>query len=295
MGSVSGKSAKLINAALEIQETSARDAGAVCYVMSLMAQVSLPHRDPKTRRYVRRNGNIQFFLDDPTGIGLPYGSIPRLVLVWVTTEAFNKKSKELILGDSINQYLRKLKIKPSGGKRGSITRVLNQIERLFNSTLTIRIEDSQGQGYITRHARIVYEFSLWTDRDPNQTPLWENAITLTDEFYKEIIAHPVPLDMRALQVLKQSPIALDYYMWRTYRNSYLKKETTISWKQLQLQFGAGYANDKRGLNNFQQAFMREQKRVVRLYPGAAVRKVRGRVVLVPHKPSVPKLYTDSCE
>ena len=295
MGSVSGKSAKLINAALEIQETSARDAGAVCYVMSLMAQVSLPHRDPKTRRYIRRNGNIQIFLDDPTGIGLPYGSIPRLVLVWVTTEAFNKKSNELILGDSINQFLRKLDIDPSGGERGSITRVQNQIERLFNSTLTIRRVDSQGQGYITRHARIVYEFSLWTGRDPNQTPLWKNAILLSDEFYKEIIAHPVPVDMRVLQEINQSPMAIDVYLWRTHRNSYMTKETPIGWKQLQSQFGAGYANDKRGLNNFQQAFMREQKRVEHLYPGAAVRKVRGRVVLVPHKPSVPKLWTDSCE
>ena len=295
MGFVSGKFAKLIDAGLEIQETPARDAGAVCYVTSLMAQVSLPHRDPKTRRYFRRNGNIQIFLDDPTGIGLPYGSIPRLVLVWVTTEAFNKRSNELILGDSINQYLRKLNIIPSGGKRGSIIRVENQIERLLNSTWTIRIEDGQGQGYITRHARIVSEFSFWSGRDPNQTPLWENAIILTDEFYKEIIAHPVPLDMRVLENIKQSPTAIDIYLWRTYRNSYLTKETTISWKQLQRQFGAGYANDKRGLNNFQQAFMREQKKLELLYPGAAVRKVRGRVVLVPHKPSVPKLCTDSCE
>ena len=295
MGSVSGKAARLINAALEIQETSARDAGAVCYVTSLMAQVSLPHRDPKTRRYIRRNGNIQIFLDDPTGIGIPYGSIPRLVLVWITTEAFNKRSNELILGDSINQYLRKLNIIPSGGKRGSIIRVENQIERLLNSTWTLRIEDGQGQGYITRHARIVSEFSFWSGRDPNQTPLWGNAIILTDEFYKEIIAHPVPLDMRVLENIKQSPTAIDIYLWRTYRNSYMTKETTISWEQLQHQFGAGYANDKRGRNNFQQAFMREQKKVEFFYPGAAVKKVRGRVVLIPHGPSVPKLCTDSCE
>ena len=90
-------------------------------------------------------------------------------------------------------------------------------------------------------------------------------------------------------------MAIDVYLWRTHRNSYMTKETPIGWKQLQSQFGAGYANDKRGLNNFQQAFMREQKRVEHLYPGATVRKVRGRVVLVPHKPSVPKLWTDSCE
>ena len=295
MGSVPGKSAKRINAALEIQKTPAIDAGELCYVMSLMAQISLPHRDPKTRRYFRRNGNIQIFLDDPTGIGLPYGSIPRLVLIWVTTEAVQNKSNKLILGDSINQYLRKLNIIPSGGKRGSITRVQNQIERLFNSTLTIRRVDSQGQGYITRHARIVYEFSLWTGRDPNQTPLWKNAIILTDEFYKEIIAHPVPLDMRVLREIKQSPTAIDIYLWRTYRNSYMTKETTISWKQLQTQFGAGYANDKKGLNNFQQGFMREQKKVELLYPGAEVRQEHGRVVIMQHEPSVPKLSTDACE
>lgn len=295
MASVPDAPEKLVSAALEIQETPAKDAGKIGYITSLMAQASLPHRDPKTQRYIRRNGDIQIFIDDPTGVGIPYGSIPRLTLAWVITEAFKKKNKELILGDSINQFLRELDIIPSGGKRGSIIRVQKQIERLFNITLTIRREDNQGQGYITRHARIVFEFRLWTGRDPNQTQLWENAIILTDEFYKEIIDHPVPFDLRVLRAIKQSPMAIDIYLWRTYRNSYLKKETPVSWEQLQLQFGANYANNKRGRNNFQQAYMREQKRVVAVYPGAKVKLKYGRVILIPCKPSVPKSSTGTCE
>ena len=88
MASVPDAPEKLVNAALEIQETPVKDAGEIGYIISLMAQASLPHRDPKTQRYIRRNGDVQIFPDDPTGVGIPYGSIPRLTLAWVITEAF---------------------------------------------------------------------------------------------------------------------------------------------------------------------------------------------------------------
>ena len=287
---------RLIETAAEIQALPAEDAGTIGFTARLMSLAGLPHKDPGTTHYIRRNGNLQLIMIDPAGqTGLPYGAIPRLVLAWVTTEAVRTQSKRLVLGWSLNEFLRKLDITPGGGKRGSATRVRNQIERLFGSTLTVRYDDGQGQGYVVRHAPVAAEFSLWTGKDPNQAQLWENAIVLSDEFYKEIMDHPVPLDMRILKEIKTSPLAIDIYLWLTYRSSYLRKPTEISWAQLQQQFGAGYAANPRGRTNFQQAFKRELGRVLALYHGANIALEHGRVRLLPGEPSVSKQTEDSVE
>lgn len=40
---------------------------------------------------------------------------------------------------------------------------------------------------------------------------------LSDEFYREIVAHPIPTDLEAVKVLAGRPAVLDLFMWLTYR------------------------------------------------------------------------------
>ncbi len=40
---------------------------------------------------------------------------------------------------------------------------------------------------------------------------------LSDDFYNEVLAHPVPNDLEAVKVLAASPAVLDLYMWLSYR------------------------------------------------------------------------------
>ena len=40
---------------------------------------------------------------------------------------------------------------------------------------------------------------------------------LSDEFYQELIAHPVPNDLESIKVLAASPAVLDLFMWLSYR------------------------------------------------------------------------------
>ncbi len=46
---------------------------------------------------------------------------------------------------------------------------------------------------------------------------FENVIVLSDEFYQEVIAHPIPTDLEAVKVLAAAPAVLDLFMWLTYR------------------------------------------------------------------------------
>ena len=41
---------------------------------------------------------------------LPYGNLPRLLMAWVSTEAVRTQRRELILGRSLSEFMRKLDI-----------------------------------------------------------------------------------------------------------------------------------------------------------------------------------------
>nr|WP_254212150.1 replication protein RepA [Burkholderia multivorans] len=53
-------------------------------------------------------------LVDPE-IGLPYGKLPRLITAWLTREAKRTKSRELVLGRSLNEFAGKLGLSKNGG------------------------------------------------------------------------------------------------------------------------------------------------------------------------------------
>jgi hypothetical protein len=46
---------------------------------------------------------------------------------------------------------------------------------------------------------------------------FENEIVLSDEFFREVIAHSIPTDLEAAKALSSSPAALDLFMWLSYR------------------------------------------------------------------------------
>jgi hypothetical protein len=85
-----------------------------------------------------------------------------------------------------------------------------------------------------------YAEYFWDPLKPEQQSFWESRIVLSEQFFKVLKSAPVPLDWRILKALKQSPMALDLYMWLSYRMFSLKKPQKITWKTLALQFGSDY-------------------------------------------------------
>ena len=78
----------------------------------------------------------------------------------------------------------------------------------------------------------------WNVSRPDAPVLWDSTIQLGEQFFNEIILHPVPLDMNTLRALKRSPLGLDLYLWLVYRTFSLKTPLCLSWRQLFKQFGA---------------------------------------------------------
>lgn len=249
---------RLINQALAIEDEQAQDAGALGFMARAMVQATLPHRKTEGNEFVRKNGSYTLTIMAPSAIGLPYGPVPRLLLAWLTTEAIRTKSRELELGDSMAAFMAELGMSRQGSNIASLK---NQTRRLFSSSITAVYEE--GAGFAVINQTVADRATLWWQQphDHEQAGLWKSTVTLSETFFNEIIDKPVPVDMRAMRVLKKSPMALDIYAWLTYRVSYLKRPTVIPWAGLALQFGSDYAR----LRAFKEAFIAELKKVVLVY------------------------------
>ena len=188
------------------------------FMARLMALCSLPRTNPGNRlQYRRVNGPYTLIMTATGKHKLPFGNLPRLLLAWVTTEAVRTQSRELVLGRSLSGFMRKLGLyNDSGGSRGDLTRLRNQMKRLFGCTVSLVYEDKEKE---IRVSSLVADRAIfwWTTRRPHEVTLWESTIRLGEEFFNEIIRHPVPLDMNTLKALKRSSLGLDLYLWAAYR------------------------------------------------------------------------------
>jgi len=64
------------------------------------------------------------------------------------------------------------------------------------------------------------EARIWYTRNAAQDTLpgeLQNEIVLSDEFFAEIMNHPIPTDMEAAKALSSAPAALDLFTWLSYR------------------------------------------------------------------------------
>lgn len=237
------------------------------FIARAMVLASMPHSKPKNTYFKRQNGDYTLKMIADPEIGLPYGSIPRLLLAWITTEAVRTKKRDLTLGKSLADFMRQLDIEPTGGKTGSIKGLRQQMKRLFATTINCTYSDQDRDTGL--NMLLVDKYDLWwTPKDPEQVGLWESSITLSETFFQEVTTSPIVFYMEALKALRKSPMALDIYMWLTYKNSYAKNPITISWESLQLQFGAGYPMTNKGKQNFKQKFAEALKKVRVAYPEA---------------------------
>jgi hypothetical protein len=259
------------------------------FISRAMVLASMPHSEPKDTYFERKNGHYTLAMQANQKIGLPYGSIPRLLFAWITTEAVKTKERTLVLGKSLSDFMRQLDIEPTGGKKGTITALNEQMKRLFSTTISCTYSDEERDAGL--QMLLVDNYDLWwTPKDPGQLGLLNSTITLSEKFFNEVTKSPVVFYMEALKALRKSPMALDIYMWLTYKNSYSVKPVVISWESLQLQFGAGYPNNSRGKADFKQKFKEALEKVSVVYNDARKLKVlKNGLKYNPGLPHVPKL------
>jgi hypothetical protein len=291
---ITSQQSKLLDAAQAIRLDP--DSIEAAFIARQLVQATLPHKNPgNVPLWKRTNGNltlaIQSGMNVETGksYGYPYGTIPRLLLFWITTEAARTKDRRLELGNHLASFMRQLGLDPSRRGRGSdAVRLRDQMQRLFQAKISFHQtrEENGRKGNAWLNMDVAPKGVLWWDeRQPDQPTLWDSWIQLGEEFFNAITAAPVPVDMRALKALKHSPLALDLYAWATY-TAYQTQKTgqsrSVSWKFLHEQLGSEYAE----IRNFQTKAKAAFRKIKTVYSDLGMEYERGGVKVLPCNPAV---------
>ena len=260
------------------------------FMARLMALCSLPRTNPGNRlQYVRRNGPYSLVMIAGGLNKLPYGNLPRLLLAWVSTEAVRTQSREISLGSSLAEFMRKLGINSdSGGSRGERTRLRNQMDRLFSATVQLIYKDERVEARVSSSVADRTAF-WWNERKPDEPVLFDSKIRLGEDFYNEIVSHPVPIDMNTLKALKRCSLGLDLYLWLTYRTFALRAPLRLSWRHLYHQFDSTPSQpvDKRAVQKFRLKVLRELKKIKLAWQELNYTTAPGVLILLPSTPSIP--------
>jgi len=290
--------ARFIQQALAIQDVDPLDAHSLGYTARILTIATLPHRAQPGDIYERTNGGYRLVVQALPGAGLPFGSYPRLLLAWLSTEIVRTRRRELELGRSMAQFLDRLGLPRSGGRgcaadsperrshsAGTIWRLRRQIVSLFGARFVLHNVSSAGEG--VEILPVGDSIRLWRDEGTDRFP---STLRVSEPFFEHVTRAPVPVDLRALRAIKRSPLALDQYTWLTHRHFVQRAggrtETTIPWSALQSQFGTDYPLDSRGRADFKKAFFLAYRRVQLVYPAARIDDKGSTLAVLSSKPHI---------
>jgi len=265
---------------------------------------TLPHSDPgHVMAWSRTNGNLTLGIVSGVNVktgkpyGIPYGIIPRLILVWMVTEIIRTKSRRLELGNRLADFLLKLDLDPSrGGERSDARRVRQQMEKLLNAIMGFgaSLKDEGRSGYVETDIKITTKRVFWwSDKDPEQTALFGSYIEVSEEFFKAVMKSPHPLDLRVLQHVKDSSLGIDLYTIlnrEAYRAMKDDKPRFLAWEWLLEQTG----NEYKRLDNFRRDALIQVQAILEVHSGLIIKQQKpargqksGLVISNLSTPSIP--------
>ena len=167
--------------------------------------------------YERRNGKFVLQITGHPEFGVPYGQ-DRIVPIFLASLAVRQK-RQAIRFRTASEMLETFGMH-KGGKE--YRRLVAAFERIFGATMFFGTDLMTSKAHVVQRSRFNFlrEAQIWYNRSPDQRVLsedFENVIVLSDEFYQEIMAHPIPTDLEAVNVLACAPAVLDLFMWLSYR------------------------------------------------------------------------------
>ena len=165
----------------------------------------------------RRNGQFVLQVTGHPSYGLPWGQ-DRLVPIFLGTLAIQQQTPRITF-DSAAQMLVTFAMQQGGTQ---YRRLVAAFQRIFGATIFFGTDSQRERAAVVQRARFNFmsEAHIWYSRQPDQKLLpgdCQNVIVLSDEFYREILNHPIPADLEAAKALSSSPAALDLFMWLSYR------------------------------------------------------------------------------
>jgi len=250
------------------------------------AMTSLPHKRIEEPLWRRQGHRTTLLVESGrTGkggwIGVPFGSMARLILLYLQTEAIRTGSPEVELGRSMHAWLSRMDI-PTGGKNYKL--VSEQARRISACRLTF-LTELEGAELRQNGAFVQNAITLTTAADERQPALWQDRVRLDDGFWRSLREHPVPVREEAVRAIGTRSLALDIYIWLAYRLHSLSRSTPVTWTSLHGQFGAGF----KAVRQLKPTFREALRLAMAVYPEARVDLDQAGVILHPSPPAVPRV------
>jgi len=258
--------------------------GAPGYIHAGFAMTALPHKRVDLTEWVRDGADVRLRIEsgkkhDGTAVGVPYGYVARLILLYLQTEAIKTHSREVELGRSMHSWLKAMGLN-SGGKGYEAVR--EQSRRLSLCRLTFyRISEA---GEAVMNGSFVREAILPSRDKGSQLSLWRETVLLDEVFFESLIRHPLPVRESAIRAMSGRSMAIDLYIWLAYRLHHLTRPTRVPWLALHRQFGAGFAQPRQFKAHARDALAL----ALSAYPEARVRVDEDALMLMPSPAPVPE-------
>ena len=297
---------KRVEKNISTEEISSNQLG---FITPTLVQANLPlidphKKNPELNSWTRRNGNFRLTIqplveqeEDGTIIrnyGFPYGVHPRLIIIYICLQVKRYRSPELSLGRCISDFMQNIGIRNTGGE--DYNRVKSQAVRLFTSRVHCRKEGkiTSSRYEMSGDMSIAEKSFLWWDeRESNQAgqlELFDSYVVLKTPFFNSILEKGIPIDLEAVMELRDSCLALDLYMWLTYRVYGIKKDAFVSWKDLKSQTGA----TGKSLKRYREHAITALKKVNRVWPTLKLEDTRGGFIIKKETlPHVKRLFVSS--
>jgi hypothetical protein len=223
---------KKLGAIAEIHERRCDHKSEHAYSARPFVLCGIPVRRPakSSLEYSRQNGRFRLRVIGHPDYGLPFGQ-DRLLLIWIATMAIWQKTREIRFrsGAAILEAFGL----PKDGRY--YKRLIAGFERIFYATFFFSSDRELGEAIVMERQsfRFVKDAKLWyaeSGTSESTMPAQArsaNAIILSEEFWNEIQAHPIPVDLSIVKVLADSPGNLDLYVWLVWRCWTAKGPTSI--------------------------------------------------------------------
>lgn len=251
------------------------------YLHSALCAMSLPARRPKDEMapIIREDGRYTLAITPKpvlrreagemkmTSLGVPFGSYPRVILIYIMSEAVRTGSRNVYLGGSFAEWLRRLGYNnASHGSRGTASLLRGQLDRLLACEWMIRWDDSASDdaAFAVKEVKLANEYAGLRGKDGS----FIKEISLADGFFTHLREHAVPLNEAAIRELKNNPTALDLYTYFAYRLQRINgaRPSMLSWAQLSTHLGSSAESPRK----FRQSIRQSWDLVSAVYPNARV-------------------------
>lgn len=275
-----------IDKSIEISDSPASIDNAT-FMFLPFCQLGFPRSSINKIFFARSCGKMELKIQDGTKGSLsevPFGPAARLILAYICSHSVRFKTSKIELGNSAAEFMRRIGLASSGGKKGSLTSVKSQ---LFNIHVChIEVKYANGKKIISFDGPIFKDCLAVATFESG----WTSHLHLNERFYEVLVQQKncVPVDARAVLALKGSALAMDIYFMLSERlHRAQKKPAILYWKNLRDQFAHEYTDNENGKRSFKRNFVAALRKVLMVYPSAKVRLVEGGVEIQKSPPPIP--------